>query len=262
MMITVENSDAFVFCGGRDYDPAKETVVFVHGAGLNHTVWTLPTRYFIRHGFNVLSVDLPGHGRSAGALKPSIPDMADWIIAVLDAMGTQRAALVGHSMGSLVTLEAAARHPDRVRSIALLGTALPMPVTDELLASAKANDHSAIDMLTLWGYSKAAQIGGNDTPGMWMVGGTMRLFEQAAPGVLFNDLNACNEYTHGLESAAKVTCPTLMIVGTRDIMTPMFRAKDVDAALADSTMLVLPGSGHTMMSEKPDEVLDALITIV
>ncbi len=262
MMITVDNSDAFVFTGGREIDPGRETIVFVHGAGLNHTVWTLPTRYFIRHGFNVLSVDLPGHGRSAGPLRTSIAAMADWIVEMLDAAGVERAAIVGHSMGSLVTLETAARHPERVRSIALLGTALPMPVTDELLASARDNDHTAIDMLTLWGYSKGAQIGGNDTPGMWMVGGTMRLFEQAAPGVLYNDLNACNEYDYGLDSAAKVGCPTLMITGTRDIMTPMFRAKDVHAAIADSNMIVLKGSGHTMMSEQPDEVLDALITIV
>jgi len=136
MMISIENADAFVFTGGRDLDAGKPTVMFVHGAGLDHSVWTLPTRYFIRHGLNVLSVDLPGHGRSAGPLRTSIPDMSDWLIKVLDALDVQEVALVGHSMGSLVTLEAAARHPTRIRSIALLGTALPMPVTDELLAAA------------------------------------------------------------------------------------------------------------------------------
>lgn len=262
MMISVENADAFVFTGGREIDADKPTVMFVHGAGLDHSVWTLPTRYFIRHGLNVLSVDLPGHGRSAGPLRTSIPDMGDWLISVLDALDVNEVALVGHSMGSLVTLETAARHPTRVRSIALLGTALPMPVTDELLAAAEANDHSAIEMLTLWGYSKTAQIGGNDTPGMWMVGSTMRLFEKSGPGVIHNDLKACNEYTHGLDSAASVKCPALMIVGTKDIMTPAFRAKDVDAAIGESRMVTLAGSGHTMMSEQPDQVLDALITIV
>jgi len=262
MMISIENADSFIFTGGREIDPDKPTVMFVHGAGLDHSVWTLPTRYFIRHGLNVLSVDLPGHGRSAGPLRTSIPDMADWLTKALDAIGVEQVALVGHSMGSLVTLEAAARHPNRFRSIALLGTALPMPVTDELLAAAAANDHSAIEMLTLWGYSKSAQIGGNDTPGMWMVGSTMRLFERSAPGVIYNDLKACNEYTHGLESAAQVKCPALLIVGTKDIMTPAFRAKDVKAAIGNSRMTTLSGSGHTLMSEQPDQVLDALITIV
>jgi len=159
-------------------------------------------------------------------------------------------------------LEAAARHPDRVTGLALLGTALPMAVTDELLGAAKANDHAAIEMLTLWGHSKKAQIGGNETPGMWMVGSTMRLFEQSAPGVIHNDLNACNDYTWGLESAAKVRCPSLLILGTRDIMTPPFRGKDVAEAIPDSRTILLEGSGHSMMSEQPDAVLDALITIV
>ncbi len=137
-----------------------------------------------------------------------------------------------------------------------------MGVTDALLENAKQNKHDAIDMLTIWGYSQSAQLGGNETPGMWMVGGTKRLFEQSKPGVIFTGLNACNEYRDGLERAPNITCPTLFILGDRDIMTPPFNAKQVAEKIPGSKTIVLPGTGHSLMSEKPDAVLDALITIV
>ncbi len=170
MDVTVDNRKAHVATGNREINPELETVIFVHGAGQDHTIWVLPTRYFVRHQRNVLAVDLPGHGHSEGPPLKSIEDMADWIIKVLDAASLKQAAVVGHSMGSLVALAAAVQHPDRVRAIALVGGSVPMPVSDELLENAKNDDHVALEMLTLWGHSGAAQIGGNATPGMWMIG--------------------------------------------------------------------------------------------
>jgi len=262
MEIKLKQQTVYAFTAGRDIDANKPAVVFVHGTGLDHTVWTLPARYFGRHGFNVLAIDLPGHGRSEGPLRSTIEDMADFLIEILDALNIDQAALVGHSMGSLVVFDAAARYPDRARSLALLGTALPMAVTDALLESAIQNKHDAIDMLTIWGYSQSAQLGGSETPGMWMVGNTMRLFEQSDPGVIYNGLNACNEYRDGLKRAQNITCPTLLILGDRDIMTPPFNAKQVAGKIPDSSTVILPGTGHSLMSEKPDAVLDALLTIV
>lgn len=262
MIIDIAGSPTYLYSGGRTIDPAQPSVMFVHGAGLDHTVWTLPSRYFVRKGYNVLGIDLPGHGQSQGPLRTSITAMADWLVEVLDALGVTQTALVGHSMGSLIALEATARHVARVRSLALLGSAVPMAVAPPLQQAADANEQAAVDMLTLWGYSKAAQIGGNDTPGMWMVGATTRLFERAADGVIANDLEACNAYQHGLDSAAAVECPTLLILGSHDIMTPPRRGDEVAQAIPDSRTVILKGSGHTMMSEQPDAVLDALITIV
>jgi len=256
--LRVQNRAAYVFSGERAVDAKKMTVVFIHGAAMDHTVWILPARYFIRHGFNVLAVDLPGHGRSGGEALADITAMADWIAELLGAAGVGEAALVGHSMGSLAALETAARHPQLARSLTLLGTACPMPVAEQLLAAARDNRHDAIDMLTLWGYSRRAQQGGSETPGMWMVAGTMRLLERAAPGVLFADLNACNEYRHGLASAAQVQCPTLLILGRDDVMTPPRRAMDVQRAIPDARMTVLENCGHIMTAEQPDRVLDAL----
>ena len=261
MELQLHNNTVWFYGAGHP-DPAKPTVVFVHGAAMDHTVWTLPVRYFIRHSCNVMAVDLPGHGRSGGAPLPDIPAMAEWLAAVIRQAlpAAARVALVGHSMGSLVTLEAAARTPELVCSLSLLGSAVPMAVTDELLDNARGNKHAAIDMLTLWGYSKRAQLGGNKVPGMWMVGGTLRLLERAAPGVLFADLNACNEYRHGLDSAAAIQCPTLLILGRQDMMTPPARAAALERAIPEVRTVLLDDCGHIMTAEQPDKVLDALIS--
>jgi pimeloyl-ACP methyl ester carboxylesterase len=260
--LQINNEEVYVASGNREPDPECDSVVFIHGTGQDHTIWVLPTRYFARHGKNVLAIDLPGHGRSGGTPLDTIEEMADWVIAVLDAAGLNRAALVGHSLGSLVTVAAAARHPDRVRAIALVSTTVPMPVADFLLDQARDNSHTAIDMLNFWGFSKSAQLGGNATPGNWMLGGGMRLMEKANAGIIYNDLKACNEYIEGLNHAAKVKCHALLILGERDMLTPTRSTRKVTAALPDAETVILEGAGHALLSERPDPVLDQLIKIV
>ena len=262
LRLDVDGERVFAYTGARAFDEQKPTVVFIHGAAMDHTVWVLPSRYFARHGTNVLAVDLPGHGRSGGTPLASIDAMADWVVRVLDAAGVARAALVGHSMGSLVAFEAARRHADRLRSLALVGSAVPMAVSDPLLDAARENSHDAIDMLTYWGYSRAAQLGGNETPGLWMVGGTLRLLERAAPGVLHTDLSACNDYRVDPQSERPIDVPSLLILGNRDIMTPPRATTTLTALLPNSHTRILDGSGHSLMMERPDALLDALITIV
>ena len=262
MKLEVNNEEVYAATGNRMPDPDLETVVFIHGTGQDHTIWVLPTRYFARHGKNVLAIDLPGHGRSGGAPLETIEDMADWIVAVLDAAGLSRAALVGHSLGSLVALAGAARHPERVRAIALVSTTVPMPVSEFLLDKAREEDHMAIDMLNFWGYSKSAQLGGNATPGNWMLGGGVRLMEKAGPGVIYTDLNACNEYIEGLGHAAAVKCPALLILGDRDMLTPTRSTRKVAEALPDAETVILEGAGHALLVERSDPVLDQLIRVV
>ena len=188
--------------------------------------------------------------------------MSDDVISVMDAARIETASLVGHSMGSLVTLALAARHPDRVRSLSLIGTAVPMNVHKSLLNNAAQNDHTAIDMLTYWGYSKAAQLGGNENPGIWMVGATMRLLEKAKTAVIYNDLKACEQYIDGCKHAAKIQCPTLLILGNKDIMTPSKIGKEMAQIITNSQVELLDGAGHSLMSERPNDILDALIKIV
>jgi len=258
MQLSVNGIETFVATGGRQFDPSQPTVVLLHGAGFDHITWALHTRWFAHHGYGVLAPDLPGHGRSAGAPLATIAEMADWTAALLDAAGATKARLVGHSMGSLIALETAARHPAKVSSLSLIGTAATMTVGPDLLKAAQADEPAAIDMVSIWGLGFQAELGGSLAPGLWMHSGAQRVLEQCRPGVLFNDLSACNAYQGALAAAAKITVPTTFILGERDMMTPAKAGKALAAALPNSRTVVLRGAGHMMMVERPDELLAAL----
>src|ERR1700716_3200116 len=258
MQLAVKGIDTFVATGGREFDTSLPTIVLLHGAGFDHTTWALHSRWFAHHGYSVLAPDLPGHGRSSGAPLAAITDMADWTAALLDAAGAATARLVGHSMGSLIALETAARHPAKVAALSLIGTAATMTVGPDLLKAAETNDRSAIDMVSIWGLGFQAELGGSLAPGLWMHSGAQRVLEQCRPGVLFSDLSACNTYQNALSAAAQITVPTTFILGERDMMTPAKAGKTLAAALPNSRTVVLRGAGHMMMVERPDELLAAL----
>ncbi len=258
MRITVNGSETYVATGGKNFDPALPAIVFLHGAGMDHSVWALLARSFAHHGYGVLAPDLPGHGRSVGVPLPSIAALADWTAALIDAAGVERARIVGHSMGSLVALETAARHPGKITALGLIATAAPMRVSDDLLNAAKTNDHAAIDMMSIWGEGYRATLGGSLAPGLWMLGGAERLLERARPGVIFADLAACNAYQDALAAAAKVAVPSIVIQGSRDVMTPAKSGRAVANAIPGCRLAMVEGAGHMLMSERPDDVLAAL----
>jgi pimeloyl-ACP methyl ester carboxylesterase len=258
MFLDVNGNRVYAYTGTKALVPSQRWVMFIHGAANDHSVWGLQSRYFAYHGFNVLAMDLPGHGRSAGPALPSIEEAAAWVIAVLEGVDASQAALVGHSMGSLIALETTAQHPDRIDKLALVGTAFPMKVSDELLSTARERDHAALEMINVWSHSAAGQTGGSRVPGQWIMGGSMRLLERtAAP--LYNDFNACSQYAGGVQSAARVTCPVLMIAGSRDMMTPPRATKALTEQFSNLNSVTIQGSGHDLMAEQPDAVLDALI---
>jgi len=259
MDFTVDGKKAFAYTAAHALDPAKPTIAFLHGAGLDHSWFGLQSRYFGYHGCNVLAVDFPGHGRSEGAPLDKIEAMADWVTRLLDAAGIERAALVGHSMGGLAAIECAARHPARVERIALLGVAFPMKVSAAFLDAAHRNDPAAFDMDTIWGHAPQVPLGGNPNPGMWMYGDTLARLARLHPGVLHAGLKACDEYAAGLESAAKVGCPVLFILGDRDLMAPVRNAAGLIKRFKSAQTVLLPPSGHSLMAEAPDATLDALI---
>src|SRR6476620_9566127 len=258
MQLSVKGVDTFVATGGRPFDSSLPAVVMLHGAGFDHSTWALHSRWFAHHGYSVLAPDLPGHGRSPGKPLPTIAGMADWTAALIAAAGAPKAKLVGHSMGSLIALETAARHPAKVSGLSLIGTAATMTVGPDLLKAAEANDPTAIDMVSIWGLGFQAELGGSLAPGLWMHSGAQRVLERCRPGVLFNDLSACNAYQGALAAAAQITVPVTLVLGERDMMTPARAGKALAAALPSSRTVVLRGAGHMMMAERPDELLAAL----
>ncbi len=208
----------------------------------------------------MLAVDLPAHGRSDGLPLTTVGDMADWIKKILDGKKINSAVLVGHSMGALITLEFAARYPESAGKIALIGVAYPMKVSDGF--AARRNDTAAYDMETIWGHAPQVPFSGNPNPGMWMYGDTLARLSRLAPGVLHTDLAACNSYAAGMDSAAKVRCPALFILGARDMMTPPKGALALAKAIPDSRTVTIAPSGHSLMAEAPDATLNALIAFL
>ena len=262
MINRVNGHDAYAYNGGKAFDAALPTVVFIHGAQNDHSVWGLQSRWFAHHGYGVLAVDLPGHGRSGGPALASVEAMADWLLALLDAAGVRGALLAGHSMGSLVALEASMRAPGRVRGLAMLGTTYPMKVSDQLLATARDDEDAAIDMVNIWSHSSIAHKPSSPGPGFSVLGGARRLMQRMSainPDDLFHtDFAACNAYANGEAAASAVRCPTLFIFGARDMMTPPRSTKTLTGAIAHGKVVTVD-AGHSLMAEQPDAVLDALI---
>ncbi len=261
---TGDGKAVFAATGGRPFDAALPGVIFVHGAGLDHTIWALQTRYFAHRGRAVVALDLPGHGRSEGPVLGSIDELAAWLGRFIAVAGLGEVSLAGHSMGALTALECAASLGNRLRALALLGVAPAMPVHPDLLAAAAANDPLAFELITSWGHGRTGHRGGNRAPGLWLLGGGRRLLQRSQPGVLSCDLAACNAYeeARGLEVAAKVACPSLVLLGIQDRMTPARAGRELAAAIPGATLTVIPDSGHMMMLEKPDETLDALKAVL
>lgn len=268
MELTVQGRKAYAYTGGKPFDATLPCIVFQHGALHDHSVWNLLARWFAHHGHAVLAVDQPGHGRSEGPPLASVEALADWTLALLDAAGVPRAAVVGHSMGSLIALEMAARQPQRVSHLVMIATAYPMKVSDALLSTAREQPLRAIDMVNAFSFGSTASKPSFPGPGMWLHGANRALMRRvfAAGGVqdgrnLFeHDFRLCDAYANGLQAAALVGCPVTFVLGERDQMTSPKATREIAAALR-ARIVTLP-AGHSLMTEAPDGVLNATIAAV
>lgn len=258
MYLDLNDEKIFIATGHRDFDASLPSILFIHGAGMSHLVWALYSRYYAHNGYNVLAVDLPGHGLSGGELRDSVESMAEFVNTVLDHFDIKDCRLVGHSMGSLVAIEAAHQKPARVKHLVLIGCAYPMTVGEPLLEAARVDDPSAIDMMVIWGHDYAEQIGGNRVPGVRAIIQAKRWLQSAAPGVLFNDLNACNVYQNADAAMQAFEMPVSMIVGDRDKMTPPKVAAAAAKALPHVDFHPIPKCGHGCMLEQPEKTHVAL----
>lgn len=257
MKLVVDGHEAYAYTGGKPFDPALPCVVFIHGALNDHSVWTLLARWCAHHGYGVLAVDLPGHGRSGGMPLASVQAIAAWLHRLLDAAGVAQATLVGHSMGSLIALEAA----ERASTLVMVGTAYPMKVSEALLTTARDNPEAAMAMVNAFSHSIASAKPGYPGPGAWLRGGGLALMRrlqgrQTAVNLFENDFQVCDRYAGGEAAALRVRCPVHFILGAQDQMTlPKHNA--VLGARLQPRIHTVP-AGHALMAEAPDAVLAAL----
>ncbi len=262
MILDVQGAKTFCYTGGKPFDAARPTAVFLHGVLNDHSVWILQTRWFAHHGWNVLAPDLPGHCKSAGEPPRSVQEAAAFVLALLDAAGVRQAALVGHSFGSLAALDAAATAPDRVTHLALVGTASPMRVSPALLENSQNAPEKAIAMVNTFSHSMLAPPPSTLGPGTWLYGGSRALMRRVLASnrqvnVFHRGFAACDSYTGADAAMEKVQCPVLFVLGRHDAMTPPKAAEPLQRRARHGRTVVVNG-GHAMMAEAPDEVLTAL----
>ncbi|MEY4978182.1 MAG: hypothetical protein RLZZ352_452 [Pseudomonadota bacterium] len=267
MYLDVHQAKTYCYTGGKAFNPALPTVVFIHGVLNDHSVWILQSRYLAHHGFNVLAVDLPGHGKSAGEAPASVEAAADFVGALLDAAGVQQAALIGHSWGSLIALEAAARLQQRISHLVLVGTAYPMKVSPALINAALHEPMKALHMVNVFSRSTLAAPPSALGPGTWVFGAGMALGRRVLASnpqvnVFHRGFVACDRYANGEAAMAQLPCPVLFVLGAQDQMTPPKAAQGL-IRIAQTTgqrvQVTHVPVGHHQMTEAPDAMLAALV---
>ena len=266
MHIDVQGQSIYAYTGGKTFDPAKPTVIFIHGVLNDHSVWILQSRYLAHHGYNVLAIDLPGHCRSGGEAPASVEEAADTIGRLMDALGLERAALVGHSWGSLIALEAASRLRDRVSHLVLVGPAFPMKVSPALLDASLNDPEKAMRMINVFSRATLAAPPSALGPGTWVYGATLALHRRVLKSnrkvnVFHRGFVACDSYANGLQAMTQVACPVLFVLGEKDQMTTPRAAQSLIEQARTSGVahqVINVPMGHHQMTEAPEETLQAL----
>ena len=259
MKFKVNNEEVFASTGGRPFDENKPLMIFVHGSGLTHMCWVLQTRSFAFHGYTVLALDLPGHGLSGGKSLQSIEEMADWISDVMDAVNVKEASLVGHSQGCLVSLECAARYPEKIKTLSLMGGAGAIPMNSELLALAENSDSKAVDLMMDFAHGPSGHFGGHPVPGLYHLNtGAMLVQSKEIKDTLGVDFRACQNYTNGFDAAKKLSLPTLSILADQDRMCRLKDGQKLADHIKNSEVHIIKNCGHMMLLEEADQTLSIL----
>ena len=256
MILEIENKKVHASDAGQNIDPKKQTVVFIHGSGLSHIVWSLSEQFLSNKDFNVLSVDLPGHGISDGPCLNSIEEIADWLEKFFSTLNLEKVNLIGHSQGCLDILEYAFKYSNRINKIVFIGGSYKMPVHPDLIDLAENGNSDAVKLMMKWGYEGSkAFIGGN--PVKKIINSTREIRE-----ILYVDLNACNNYKTGKESLEKINCPTLCIFGDLDKMVPLKIGNKMAEIIKNSKVKVINNCGHMIIFEKAFEMRNSVLEFV
>ena len=266
MYLQVNHYKTYCYTAGKNFDAAKPTVVFIHGVLSDHSVWILQSRYMANHGWNVLAIDLPGHCKSDGEAPSSVEEGTTFIAALLEAAGVEKAALVGHSWGSLIALEAASKLGGRITHLVLVGTAFPMKVSPALLESSLNNPMAALKMINVFSRSTLAAPPSALGPGTWVYGASLALGRRVLASntkvnVFHRGFKACDDYANGEAAISQVTCPILFLLGAEDQMTQARAAQlliDKAKSSGKNLKVVRLAVGHHQMTEAPEETLLAI----
>ena len=254
MRIEVDGKTAFATTGGKEFDPLKPTVMFLHGSGLDHTFWGLHSRFFAFRNYSVLVPDLPGHTHSEGPPLETIEEIGDWLNDLVTAAGVERLSVVAHSQGCLNALEFASRYPEKVKSVTFVASGLATPVNPALIESAEQSPDAAIAMMVGWGFGAAGHFHQGPIPGNSMLAGGRKVMGGNVPNELATDLRACDAYKNGKNAAAAISCPVQVVLAGRDKMAPRKAGMELVEHLNNPELTIIEDSGHMIPQEAPNRL--------
>ncbi len=248
MIIDIDKTKIFVSDAGKSFDKNKHTIILIHGSGLSHIVWSLSVQYLSNQNYNVLALDLPGHGNSEGESLKSIEEIAEWVDKIVKKIKIENFSILGHSQGCLVALEYASKYPKKVKKLIFVGGSYEIPVNQDLIDLAKSGSVKALSLMMKWGYGDSKRfIGGN--PVQKIINSSREVSE-----ILAIDLVACNNYKNGINAAKKIHCPTLFIFGEIDKMITLDKGKKFSNLIPNSEIHVINNCGHMIMLENAFEM--------
>ncbi len=217
-------------------------VILIHGAGGNHLYWPAEIRRLA--GYQVIALDLPGHGKSGGRGQQSIRAYAEQIMQWAQALHLPRAVVVGHSMGGAIALELGLKYPEQVLGLCLVGTSARLRVSPQILEeSAHTTTYQrAIETIIEWSFSPSSPQRLKELAAQRMV--------ETRQTVLNGDFLACQGFDVS-ERLAEIQLPALVICGEQDKMTPVRHVQFLADHLPQGRLEIVPGAGHMVMLEQP-----------
>jgi len=236
------NGKLYNYAAGIPKGDPDAVIVFIHGAGGNHTHWLYQTSS-LGNQFLCLAVDLPGHGLSEGQASDSIKEYADFVHDFIEHVAGGPVFLAGHSMGGAIAMEFGLCFPDKLSGLILIGTGARLRVAQPILETFGAGKH----FLSFTDYAY-----GSGTPPELLQKAKQEMLE-TDPLVFYNDLTACNNFDI-MERISDIRLPTLVLGASDDRLTPLKYSRYLAENIINSRLEIIEGSGHMMMLEKPSEV--------
>lgn len=223
----------------------RPPLILIHGAGGSLLSWHPHQRHL--QGETVYTLDLPGHGGSAGEGRNSIEDYAGDVLRFMAKLDIPSAVIAGHSMGSGIALTLALNHPERVAALVLVGGSAKLRVGPSILeaTNSPATFESAVELINTYSFHP-------DTPKEWLERSKHNMM-QVGPAVLQGDFLACNQFD-AMNRLSRLTHPALVLCGSLDVMTPPKHSRYLKDNLINSELHILKDAGHMVMLEQPDKV--------
>jgi pimeloyl-ACP methyl ester carboxylesterase len=248
----VESSKIACWVNGSNFGARDQSFIFIHGSGGDHSAWS--HQYAGLHKqYNVVAIDLPGHGSSEGNGESDIGSYCLWVKKLLDILNLKNVILIGHSLGAAISLQFAINYPQTIQGIVTVGGGMKMPVNPSIFDFLKTNPTESIELICKFSLAKENREK--------FMAPLMKSLTHTRIDVLQGDLSACDKFDVSQE-ISKISLKALAICGAEDKMTPPEFSRQISESISGANLCLIEGAGHMVMMERPKEFNEALNNFV